>query len=100
MKAMLLQEFNGPRILTDLPVPQPGPEEALLRVKACAVDQFDLTIRAGKFPSATTPIVLGHEIAGEIVSFGENVTGLSPGDRVVCTLYLTCGRCRYCNPGR
>lgn len=100
MKALVVKEFGGPLIVDELPVPQPGPHEALIRVKACAVDQFDLTIRDGKFPTAKTPIILGHEIAGVVESVGANVDSIQPGDRVTSTLYLTCGRCRYCLAGR
>lgn len=100
MKALVLEEFGGALIQKDVPVPKPGPEDALIRVRACALDQFDLTIRDGKFPTAQTPIILGHEIAGEITALGSNVGNLNIGDRVVSTLYLTCGRCRYCRIGR
>lgn len=100
MKALVIKEFGGPLISEDAPVPQPKPDEALVRVKACAVDQFDLTIRDGKFPTAKTPIILGHEIAGVVEVVGANVDNIRPGDRVTSTLYLTCGRCRYCLTGR
>ena len=100
MKALVVKEFGGPLIPEEVPVPQPAPGEALIRVRACAVDQFDLTIRDGKFPTAKTPIILGHEIAGVIESVGADVDNIRPGDRVISTLYLTCGRCRYCLTGR
>ena len=100
MKALVVKEFGGPLILEDVPVPKPGPDDALIRVKACAVDQFDLTIRDGKFLTAKTPIILGHEIAGVVESVGVKVDNVQPGDRVTSTLYLTCGRCRYCLTGR
>ncbi|HEX9837991.1 MAG TPA: zinc-binding dehydrogenase [Anaerolineales bacterium] len=100
MKALVIKDFGGPLISEDVPVPQPKPDEALVRVKACAVDQFDLTIRDGKFPTAKTPIILGHEIAGMVEATGGNVEDIKPGDRVTSTLYLTCGRCRYCLTGR
>lgn len=100
MKALVVKEFGGPLILEDVPVPQPGTHDALIRVKACAVDQFDLTIRDGKFPTAKTPIILGHEIAGMVEAVGAKVDNVQPGDRVTSTLYLTCGRCRYCLTGR
>jgi D-arabinose 1-dehydrogenase-like Zn-dependent alcohol dehydrogenase len=100
MKALVVKEFGGPLVLEDLPVPQPTADEALVRVKACAVDQFDLTIRDGKFPTAKTPIILGHEIAGVVAAVGAKVDNVQPGDRVTSTLYLTCGRCRYCLTGR
>jgi acryloyl-coenzyme A reductase len=100
MKALVIKEFGGPLIVEDVPIPQPNADEVLIRVKACAVDQFDLTIRDGKFPTAKTPIILGHEIAGVIESVGSNVDNFQAGDRVTSTLYLTCGRCRYCLTGR
>lgn len=100
MKALVVKEFGGPLVLEDVPVPQPGPDDALIRVRACAVDQFDLTIRDGKFPGSKTPIILGHEIAGEVVEVGANVKNVAAGDRVVSTLYITCGHCRYCLTGR
>ncbi len=100
MRALVVKQFGGPLVLEDVPVPQPGAEDALIRVGACAVDQFDLTIRDGKFPGAQVPIILGHEIAGTVEQIGANVTNVAPGDRVVSTLYLTCGRCRYCLNGR
>jgi len=100
MKALVVKEFGGPLLLEDVPVPQPNADEVLIRVKACAVDQFDLTIRDGKFPTAKTPIILGHEIAGVVESVGSNVDNFQAGDRVTSTLYITCGRCRYCLTGR
>ena len=100
MKALVVKEFGGPLIAEDVPVPQPNADEVLIRVKACAVDQFDLTIRDGKFPTAKTPIVLGHEIAGVVELVGAKVDKFQKGDRVTSTLYLTCGRCRYCLTGR
>jgi len=100
MKALVVKEFGGPLIVEDVPIPQPNTDEVLIRVEACAVDQFDLTIRDGKFPTAKTPIILGHEIAGVVESVGANVDNFHPGDRVTSTLYLTCGRCRYCLTGR
>jgi len=101
MRALILKEFGGPLVFEDVPIPQPGPDEALIRVKACAVDQFDLTIRDGKFAMANkVPIILGHEIAGVVEALGVDVTSVSVGDRVTSTLYLTCGKCRYCLTGR
>lgn len=100
MRALVLHEFDGPLVLEETPVPVPGPQEVLLRVRACAVDQFDLAIRAGRRANARVPLILGHEIAGEIAEVGEHVDTWRPGDRVASTLYLTCGRCRMCLGGR
>jgi D-arabinose 1-dehydrogenase-like Zn-dependent alcohol dehydrogenase len=100
MKALVLEKIGGPLIQKDLPKPQPDPGQVLLRVKACAVDQFDLSIRTGKVPHAKAPIILGHEIAGEVAALGSGVTTWAVGQRVTSTLYLTCGRCRKCRTGR
>jgi hypothetical protein len=47
MRAMLIEEADGPLVLREIPIPEPGPGEVLLRVRACAVDRFDLAIRSG-----------------------------------------------------
>jgi len=100
MKALVVEEIGGPLIAKDMPQPEPGPGEVLFRVRACAVDQFDLKIRYGKVPHAKPPIILGHEIAGEVAALGAGVTHWTVGQRVTSTLYLTCGRCRKCQTGR
>ncbi|MFQ5857210.1 MAG: alcohol dehydrogenase catalytic domain-containing protein [Anaerolineae bacterium] len=100
MKALVLEEISGPLVLKDLLTPEPASGEVLLRVRACAVDQFDLKIRYGKVPHARPPIVLGHEVAGEIAGLGPGVSHWQIGQRVTTTLYLTCGRCRKCQTGR
>lgn len=100
MKALEVEEFGGPLILKDIPRPDPGPGEVLLRVKACAVDQFDLKIRYGQVPQAKVPLILGHEVAGEVAALGPGVKNWAVGQRVTSTLYLTCGRCRKCRTGR
>lgn len=101
MKAQVVEAFGGPLLLQDTPTPDPGPGEVLVRVRACAIDQFDLRIREGRVAYAKTlPIVLGHEIAGEVAALGQGVTTWQVGQRVTSTLYLTCGRCRKCRSGR
>jgi len=100
MRALVLEEFGGPLVEKDVPRPVPGEGEALIRVGACAPDQFDLTVRDGKFPSAKAPLILGHEISGVIEAVGPGVADFASGMRVTSTLYLTCGRCRHCRNGR
>lgn len=100
MRAVLLDAFGGPLQLRDVPVPAAGADEVLLRVGACAVDQFDLAIRNGRWAHAVLPLIIGHEIAGEVAAVGEGVAGWAPGDRVAASLYLVCGRCRHCRSGR
>ena len=100
MKASVIEQFGGSLILKDVPVPEPKPGEVLMRVRACAVDQFDLRIRDGKVPHAKVPLILGHEVAGEVAAVGAGVMDWKVGQRVTSTLYLTCGKCRKCQTGR
>ena len=100
MKALILEEFGGPLLLKEVPRPEPDPGEVLVRVRACAVDQFDLKIRYGQVSHAKVPLILGHEIAGEVAALGPGVSHWTVGQRVTSTLYLTCGRCRKCQTGR
>lgn len=99
VRAAVTRDWNQ-ICLEEVPVPEPGPGEVLLRVRACAVDRFDLRIHAGQVPHARTPLVLGHEVAGEVAGLGAGVTGWQLGQRVTSTLYLTCGQCRKCQTGR
>lgn len=100
MRAIQLDEFDGPLHHRTIPVPDPGMGDVLVRVGACAVDQFDLAIRNGRWSHAVLPLIIGHEIAGEVVTAGPGVSGWSPGDRVAASLYLVCGHCRHCRSGR
>lgn len=100
MKAVVLEEFGAPLVIKDVPQPEPGFGEVLVKVRACAADMFDIKIISGKVPRAKPPVVLGHEVAGEIASLGPGVEGWKVGQRVTCSLYLSCGRCRFCATGR
>ena len=99
MRAMVLHEWGGPLTLESVPDPSPAHGEVVLRVHACAPDQFDVTIRAGR-TGGKIPLVLGHEIAGEVAALGEGVDDFREGDRVIVHAYLTCGYCRFCLMGR
>ena len=82
-----------------MPVPKFGPQEVLVRVRANGVCATDLKIMEGLVPTVSLPHVLGHEVAGEIVEVGSDVTGLQTGDHV--TVYPTrgCGACDPCRNG-
>jgi alcohol dehydrogenase, propanol-preferring len=85
----------------DLPRPSPGPDQALIRVHACAVCRTDLHIVDGELSEPKLPLVPGHQIVGTVVQIGEQVTRLSVDERVgVPWLGWTCGRCRYCKSNR
>jgi propanol-preferring alcohol dehydrogenase len=99
MRAMVLRRPGGPLELEECPVPEPGPGQVLLKVRACAVCRTDLHIVDGDLPGIRHPIIPGHEIVGEIVACGAGVS-LAPGARLgVPWLGWTCGHCEYCTSG-
>lgn len=100
MKAMVLEQFRQPLQMRDVAVPDPGPDEILVKMKVCSVCASDLKITGGKLPTVPLPLIPGHEIAGEVVASGKNVRDLRPGDGVTFEIYVTCGRCRNCLAGR
>ena len=101
MKAMLLERAGAPLVPTDLPDPQPGANEVLIRVRACGVCRTDLHVVDGELTRPKRPLVLGHEIVGEVIGLGSAVVRFALGDRVgVPWLGWTCGECRYCTSGR
>jgi propanol-preferring alcohol dehydrogenase len=84
-----------------VPIPQPEAHQVLIRVQACAVCRTDLHIVDGELPNPKLPLILGHEIVGEVVQLGAEVSTLQVGQRVgVPWLGWTCGACRYCEAGR
>jgi len=101
MRAMVLTAPGQPLRLTQAPVPQPGPDQALIRVHACGVCRTDLHIVDGELTQPKLPLIPGHEIVGAVVQVGGNVTRFRVGERVgVPWLGRTCGECRYCRQGR
>ena len=100
MRALVLEEFGGPLVHKDIPVPAIDSHEVLVRVRNVGVCGTDLKIRAGRMGLNVIPLVMGHEIAGEVAEVGSGVRGVAPGDRVAVNFYVTCGVCRYCREGR
>ncbi|MEW5702783.1 MAG: alcohol dehydrogenase catalytic domain-containing protein [Candidatus Zixiibacteriota bacterium] len=96
MKAAVLKTHNQPFAFEELPIPEPGPGQALIRMHACGMCGTDVHVWRGLFPS-TPPIVLGHEPVGTIEKLGDGVTWLAKGDRVgVPWVQSGCGRCPAC----
>jgi len=84
-----------------VPTPHPAPGQMLVRVAACAVCRTDLHVMAGELPKPKLPLILGHEIVGQIAEVGSKVKGFRIGERVgVPWLGWTCGRCKFCRSGR
>src|SRR2546430_14218650 len=101
MRAMILRAARRDLDLADLTAPQPGPGQVLLQVRACAVCRTDLHVIDGELPDPKLPLILGHEIVGEVLAVGAGVARFRPGARVgVPWLGWTCGVCRYCRSGR
>jgi len=84
--------------LREIELPEPGPQEVLLRIAACGVCGSDLHQFHGRWPQPE--VVIGHEIGGTVLEVGEGVLGLQPGDKVAVEPILRCGHCRYCLTGR
>jgi propanol-preferring alcohol dehydrogenase len=101
VRAMVLDAAGLTLKERDLPIPQPGPEDILIKVGACGVCRTDLHILDGELPRPALPLVPGHEIVGVVVGKGGRATGLREGDRVgVPWLGWSCGECRYCRRGQ
>jgi propanol-preferring alcohol dehydrogenase len=99
MRAMVVKEWGQPFTLEERPDPEPGPGEAVMKVRAAGVGLTLVTMRTGVF-GGEAPRVMGHELGGDIVAVGEGVTNVKPGDRCGVYFYLNCGYCRWCHGGR
>ena len=101
MLAMTLPAIGQPLVPQTRPLPEPGPGEVRLAVRACAVCRTDLHVVDGDLPPGPLPIVPGHEIVGTVEALGAGVRGLTLGERVgVPWLGGTCGHCSYCGRGQ
>ncbi len=85
--------------LRDVPVPAPGPGEALVRVQSTTICATDMKILTGRFPGVRYPHIPGHEWAGEVVEVGPGVRDLAPGARVGIEVHVGCGHCQRCLEG-
>src|SRR5690242_67497 len=101
MSAMVLDAPGQCLNSRTLPCPQPGPDQLLIKIAACAVCRTDLHVVDGELPDPKLPIVPGHEIVGRVAALGADVKDLAPGERVgVPWLGHTCQVCAYCRDGR
>jgi len=100
MKAAVLREFGQPLELEDVPDPSPGPDEVVIKVKACGIDGTDVKLLEGFGYRPELPFITGHEPAGVVQELGEAVTEVQRGDRVVVYNFTTCGVCELCRANR
>lgn len=80
-------------------LPDPAPDEVIVRVKASAICGSDLHIFKGKHPSVPLPATIGHEFAGDVAAIGQDVTQVAIGDRVTVEPCIVCGHCDACRHG-
>ena len=103
MRAILFHTHGGPDVLeyADVPIPQPGSGQVLVRLQAAALNRLDIWVRNG-WPGIKLdyPHIPGADGAGEITAVGAGVTRLKAGDRVVINSNLSCGECGYCLAGQ
>ncbi len=85
--------------LEDVPIPEPGPGEVLVRVAFCGICHSDLSLINGTFPAQRPVVTQGHEASGTIAKLGPDVTGWSEGDRVVLAAGRPCLECPNCRRG-
>jgi len=98
MRAAVLEDLNR-LVVKDVPDPQVGPGEILVRVRACAVCGSDVRIYHHGNPRVKPPQILGHEIAGDVVAVGAGVDKFDVGDRIATAADVPCGVCEYCRDG-
>lgn len=98
MNALMLQDYMH-LALVDMPVPEIGPDDVLIRVRACGICGSDVHGMDGSTGRRIPPVVMGHEAAGLVERTGANVHDLQRGDRVTFDSTIYCGHCFYCARG-
>ncbi|WP_373413881.1 zinc-dependent alcohol dehydrogenase family protein [Ensifer aridi] len=98
MKAVRLESVGNISV-RDVEVPEPGPDDLLVKVEACGICGTDRHLLHGEFPS-TPPVTLGHEFCGIVVKAGDAVRGIASGARITGDPNISCGRCPQCQAGR
>lgn len=100
MRAVVYRE-KGCFALEERPVPEIlDPRDAVVRVTLASICSSDLHIKGGFVPRAKPGIIVGHEMVGVVERVGEQVTRVSPGDRVAVNVETFCGTCFFCQRGR
>jgi threonine dehydrogenase-like Zn-dependent dehydrogenase len=101
-RTMKAAVFEKPNVITvkQMPVPEIGGDEVLIRVKLTGICGTDWSIYTGKYSADRLPLIAGHEFCGEIEQLGRNAKGLKVGDRVTADINMSCGHCFFCKQGQ
>ena len=99
---MIQQLMTEPKHITfrEVPVPEPGPDQVLVKIKRIGVCGSDIHVWHGTHPYTSYPVTQGHEVSGQIVSLGEYVKDLAVGQKVTIEPQVFCGRCHPCLHGK
>ncbi len=101
MKAMVLEKYGSPLKLKEVPSPEPGEREILIKVSACGVCRTDLHIVDQELDGANLPLILGHQIVGKVEKLGRGANRFKVGERVGAPwLGNSCHTCEFCTSNR
>jgi propanol-preferring alcohol dehydrogenase len=101
MKAAVVTAFDKPLSIEEVPVPEVGPDQVLMKVEVCGVCGTDVSAARGSWPiKPTPPFIPGHEGVGHVAAVGRDVKDVKEGDRIgVPFMYSACGHCEFCTTG-
>ncbi len=99
MKSIRMIKVGKPLELQEIPIPNIGEKDVLVRVRAAGICHSDAHYRAGRSAMGMMPITLGHEVAGIVEKIGSQVTNVKVNDRVCLHYNISCGDCYYCSTG-
>lgn len=99
MKAIRFIGVGQPLQMQEIPIPEIGERDILVKVKAAGICHSDAHYRAGISPVRPVPLTLGHEVAGIVEKIGDQVTNVKIGSRVCLHYNLSCGDCHHCSAG-
>lgn len=98
MKALVLEQYNE-LVYRDMPNPEIGPEDVLIRVRACGICGSDIHGMDGSSGRRIPPVIMGHEASGVVEEAGSACRDWQTGDRVTFDSTIYCGKCPYCRRG-
>jgi threonine dehydrogenase-like Zn-dependent dehydrogenase len=99
MKAAIYPGHGKPVFIADMPDPDPGPDDVVIKVARCGVCGTDLSMTKGEMWDYGPNSQFGHEYAGEITAIGKNVSGFKVGEKITAVPSLSCGQCEACMHG-